>query len=317
MSITTDKSTHHHANGTGVHSYTMVRFLGKPDHLSMLTFSGKHDDFCFVCGSAMELFECQTCSSSYHAACMTPSVSPEEIPNFWFCPHCVDNELNIPQPPPSNYFTPPPPLTPSTTASRTGNSVSDYAEPPHRKVYENSTRKPSRDVPMIDRSPVSNASPLENAKQPCPPPSLPAPPAVPETTTTKAALPKANANRPKRTSYSPPRKKSKYSAFSSDVDKALVVIHKELEAAAKIGKSENDLRDQIKVLEQGMRLKDSQLALTTRELELARKGKGSEAELRVENEQLRELVKRLNESLAGKDRELKEWREKLKSMIGE
>jgi len=55
----------------------------------------------------MELFPCQTCSTSYHANCMVPSLTSSDVPSFWFCPHCVDNELHIPPGSPrSDYITP-------------------------------------------------------------------------------------------------------------------------------------------------------------------------------------------------------------------
>lgn len=270
----------------------------------------------------MELFECQTCDTSYHASCMTPSLDPSEVPDFWFCPHCIDNQLHIPQPPPTTYFTPPPPLSPSTSpsiASRTRNSSSAHAAPPHRRVYENTSRQSSRDIPMLDKpsgiSPKPQASPEQAAPPPPTPSNRASRPDIPTTNASKPG-PKGNTGRPRR-SYSPPRKKSKYSAFSSEVDKALVVIHKELEAAAQIGKSEAGLRDRIQMLEQELRLKDGQITLTSRELELAKKNGGDSSSLKAENEQLKAEISRLNQSLERKDSELRDWRTRLKSMIGE
>ncbi|KAG4428728.1 hypothetical protein IFR05_015790 [Cadophora sp. M221] len=127
---------------------------------------------------------------------------------------------------------------------------------------------------------------------------------------------KGNTSRPRR-SYSPARKKSKYSSFSSEVDKALAVIHKELESSAQVGKAESELHDKIQILEQELRLKDGQIALAHRELELARRNGGDSVGLRAENEELKGRIERLDGLLEGKDRELRDWRERLKLMIGE
>ncbi|KAH7383040.1 hypothetical protein BKA64DRAFT_175289 [Cadophora sp. MPI-SDFR-AT-0126] len=282
-------------------------------------FEGKHEDFCFVCGSSMELFECQTCDTSYHAACMTPSLDPGDVPDFWFCPHCVARELHLPQPPPTTYFTPPPPLTPSTSpsdVSHSRTSSSAHAAPPHHRVYEH-TRKPSnRDIPAIEPPPAVDPKLHSVPEQPAPPST-----AVPQVSTAAPTAPKTgttkgNTGRPRR-SYSPPRKKSKYSAFSSEVDKALAVIHKELEASASVGRAESDLRDKIQMLEQELRLKDGQITLARREVEVAKMNGGDSAGLKAENEQLKAQITRLNGLLDSKDAELRDWRARLKSMIGE
>ena len=271
----------------------------------------------------MELFECQTCDTSYHAACMTPSLDPGDVPDFWFCPHCVARELHLPQPPPTTYFTPPPPLTPSTSpsdVSHSRNSSSAHVAPPHRKIYESTRRSSNRDVPAVEPSP--GLDPRPNPVVYSSPEKLTAPStAVPQVSTaasaaSKTGTTKGNAGRPRR-SYSPPRKKSKYSAFSSEVDKALAVIHKELEASASVGRAESDLRDKIQMLEQELRLKDGQITLAQRELELAKRNGGDSAGLKAENEQLKMQISRLNGLLDGKDTELRDWRARLKSMIGE
>lgn len=212
------------------------------------TTVGKHDDFCFVCGSSMELFECQTCDTSYHASCMTPSLDPGDVPDFWFCPHCVARELHIPQPPQTTYFSPPPPLTPATSpsdVSRTRNSSSAHVAPPHRSVYESTPKSSSRNIPALDSAAVVHLNPLSSPETP-----LTAATTVTAVKTIDQHAPnpgnaKGNTGRPRR-SYSPPRKKSKYSSFSSEVDKALAVIHKELEASAQVGKAESELRDKIR-----------------------------------------------------------------------
>lgn len=71
------------------------------------------------------------------------------------------------------------------------------------------------------------------------------------------------------------------------------------------------------MLEQELRLKDGQITLDHRELELARRNGGDSAGLKAENEELKAQISGLNGLLEGKDRELKDWRERLKLMIGE
>jgi hypothetical protein len=145
----------------------------------------------------------------------------------------------------------------------------------------------------------------------------------------------AGHKKPGRPRYSsPPRKKSKYSAFSKEVDKALSVIYGELETAAGYGKSEGNLESQVQALEQQLKMQEQQLKmqeqqlkmqeqqmlLTSRELEFARKELAKDREesavLKVDNFEIREENMRLKELVDRKENELKEWRAKLRSMIG-
>tara|TARA_R110002060_G_scaffold25630_1_gene35130 strand:+ start:825 stop:1040 length:216 start_codon:yes stop_codon:yes gene_type:complete len=71
------------------------------------------------------------------------------------------------------------------------------------------------------------------------------------------------------------------------------------------------------MLQQELRLKDGQITLAQRELELAKRNGGTSAGLKAENEQLKAQISRLNSLLDGKDAELRDWRARLKSMIGE
>ena len=71
------------------------------------------------------------------------------------------------------------------------------------------------------------------------------------------------------------------------------------------------------MLQQELRLKDGQITLAQRELELAKRNGGTSAGLKAENEQLKAQILRLNSLLDGKDAELRDWRARLKSMIGE
>jgi PHD-finger len=268
--------------------------------------AGKHDDFCFVCGGTMELFECQTCDNCYHATCMSPSMPPSEVPGFWFCPHCVDRELHIPPSSPrSHYFTPVSPQrssiparTPKTPGiSATSFVVSSIKRPAATSnVEETGRNSQSQDIP--DRSFRSQAPPQPTSIQP-----------------TKILAQKGNSGWQRR-SYSPPRKKSKYSAFSVDVDKALAVIHKELEKAARMGRAEGNLQDKIQALEQQLKLKDGQIQLGIKELEFAKKQRGESSLLEAENRRLKEENAKLVSLVERKDTELKDWRAKLRNMIG-
>ncbi|KAH6677339.1 hypothetical protein B0J14DRAFT_340448 [Halenospora varia] len=71
-----------------------IQWQGGDNH-----FDGPHDTFCFLCASpntTSSLFSCSTCENCYHAECMTPSLSPDDVPRFWFCPHCVERGNHVP-----------------------------------------------------------------------------------------------------------------------------------------------------------------------------------------------------------------------------
>jgi hypothetical protein len=129
-------------------------------------------------------------------------------------------------------------------------------------------------------------------------------------------LPHKGSNGRSRRSHSPPRKKSKYSAFSVDVDKALTIIHKELEKASQLGRSEGSLQDKIQALEQQLKLKDGQIQLGIKELEFAKRKHGESSLLEAENKQLKEQNVKLVNLVERKDAELKDWRSKLRTLIG-
>ncbi|KAH8745631.1 hypothetical protein BGZ57DRAFT_960347 [Hyaloscypha finlandica] len=269
-------------------------------------FDGKHDDFCFVCGGTMELFECQTCDNCYHATCMSPSLPPNEVPGFWFCPHCVDRELHIPPSSPRlHYFTPVSPQrsslaagTPKTPGiSATSSTVSSLKRP----AATSNTEEPAI-------SGQSQAIPEQNFQSQ-------APPQPAGTHSSKPLSHKGNNSRQRR-SYSPPRKKSKYSTFSAEVDKALTVIHRELEKAAHMGRAEGGLQDKIQALEQQLKLKDGQIQLGIKELEFAKRQRGESSLLEAENRRLKEENAKLVGLVERKDAELKDWRAKLRNMIG-
>jgi hypothetical protein len=276
----------------------------------LMEYTGKHDDFCFVCGGTMELFGCQTCENCYHAECMTPSPDPDDLPTFWFCPHCVDRELHIPPvPSPTTYFTPPlpGPVSP-VNATKVARPIENEA-PADALALSNALQGVTR-----------NIEPSEDVRKERPE----KPTTQDQSTTARLSAPDNLQTRGKirrtKNSYSPPRKKSKYSAFSSEVDKALSVIHRELEKAAQVGRSEENFEDKIKDLEQRLRIQDGQMLLTTRELELAQRNLAAEHRhsevLRSEHAQYKDEVMGLREAVEKKDAELRDWRAKLRSMMG-
>lgn len=272
----------------------------------------------------MELFGCQTCENCYHAECMTPSLDPSDVPTFWFCPHCVEREWHIPPESPTSYFTPfscPTQIDPpsnstsniSQTASAVARSQSGYFSPNPIAQYPQTPKQSSdgNSEEARKRSKPSEANPISKTNQLDSHPSDTAPK-------------RRKIGRPRKTTYSPPRysprKKSKYSAFSSEVDKALAVIHSELEAASHIGRSENNLQEKIQALEQQLRIQDGQLSLTTRELEFARK-ELSCARLKAnclesDKAQCKKQVAELKGMVEKKDAELNDWRKKLRSLVG-
>lgn len=270
----------------------------------------------------MELFPCQTCDTCYHASCMSPTLESTEVPPFWFCPHCIDRDMHIPPPesPKTTNFSPvaefalvypspsssSPEKTHGDAASIAGlerTASQDLSASPQRRGIH---RVPSAGLPKpLDSTPLRPLSKRQNLST------------IDQVQAHVHTLkkPKAPTRQSKR-SYSPPRKRSKYSALSSDVDKALSVIQKELETAANIGRSEDSLRDKIQDLEQQLRLKDGQIMLAHRQLELARIGNGQSAQTKAELAEMKQQNEVLKIQVEKKDAELRDWREKLKSMLG-
>ena len=100
------------------------------------------------------------------------------------------------------------------------------------------------------------------------------------------------------------------------MDKALTVIHKELEKAAHTGRAEGGLQDKIQALEQQLKLKDGQIQLGIKELEFAKRQQGESSLLEAENRRLKDENAKLVGLVEKKDSELRDWRMKLRSMIG-
>jgi len=266
----------------------------------------------------MELFGCQTCENCYHAECMSPTLGPRDVPDFWFCPHCVDRDWHIPpMPSPSTYFTP---ISPPTPRPQSPDVTSNTRLKSRNTEVESQSNSA---LPATKRHVGPNKGPGENKRGRTAADSAKSM-GNEQSTTVRLSVPESHGysekpQRPKRSS-SPPRKKSKYSAFSSEVDKALSVIHSELEKVGQVGKSEGHLQDKIKDLELRLRVKDNEIVLSSRELALSRKNLAVEhcqsERLQSENTQYKEEVVKLREALETKDAELRDWRAKLRSMMG-
>ena len=225
---------------------------------------------------------------------MTPSLDPEIVPNFWFCPHCVDREHHIP---PSQSIVDE--LSPNSTRDKY-NSHSESVTESTVGTIEGCLNIPE----TIDQM---SAPPL--VLEPSVPPShkrKEGKVSVIKPGLYDKSLAGKGKTSPVKKASLPPRKKSKYSAFSATVDKALSVIHSELEAAAQSGKSEDSLQEKIRALEQQLKVQEG-------ELQLARNERSNE---RLRNERLRKEVSQLKEDVQQKDNELKDWQEKLKDLMG-
>jgi len=259
-----------------------------------------HDSYCYVCGGGLELFACQTCESAYHAECMTPSLDPEVVPNFWFCPHCVDRELHIPPSLPDMNE-----LSPVSTRDQLNSfsgdtpgakavSGSEFESISHSPVTPHAIEQPSSE--RLDTRPLIQPTTKLQEQY-----------AAGSTSGKNDQIisRKGKAAAVKKVTP-PPRKKSKYSTFSANVDKALSVIYSELETAAQNGRSEDSLQEKIKALEQQLKVQEG-------EIQLARNERANE---RLRNERLRKEVDALKEEVEMKDAELRDWQAKLKTLMG-
>ena len=248
----------------------------------------------------MELFGCQTCESAYHAECMTPSLDPDIVPNFWFCPHCVDKELHIPPSLPDIDE-----LSPISTRDQHNSHSGDT--PKTNSVTETTVTGQS---PAISQVTEQSYTPIMNTGQS----SIPKNQVLREQQPTTQHKPGPRDQAPQRKgkaatakkSSSPPRKKSKYSSFSANVDKALSVIYSELETAAQNGRSEDGLQEKIKALEQQLKVQEG-------EIQLARNERANE---HLKNERLNREIAHLKEEVEKKDAELRDWQAKLKTLMG-
>lgn len=284
-------------------------------------FSGAHNPFCEVCGGAKEqLFGCQTCNMSCHADCMTTSPLSGTASDYWFCPHCIDNGFHVP------------PVAPVTVESRAVEAtiVSDNAKTaaplrPTKSIsdFEECVSKAPRDreTRVGSLSKTVSTSYTEQG-------SLPDSATIveehslvePKGSVLSSVSVSASQKRERTTSgKGTAKKRSKYSAYSSEVDKALATIRAELEVAADVRRSEEQLHERIKSLEQQLKLQDGQIALLKREADLSKRALEVEKfkldRLSQSIESSNEVVK-LKELLVNRDNELASWKEKLKALVG-
>jgi hypothetical protein len=250
---------------------------------------------------------------------MTPTLGPNEVPPFWFCPHCVDQEWHIPPPnsPGISQLAPALSMVPATlvypspslaeVAQRDITSATESETPPLQ-----SPPVPRRVMPISERRGdiIGRHPDLTVIRRNAPSVEPQSKHHAPSHTKTKGS------GRQLRRAYSPPRKRSKYSSFSSEVDKALAIIHKELEVSAQIGRVEKDSQDKILELEQQLKLKDGQIMLAQRELELAKSDNGQSSLLKAELADMKQQVEALKIQVKNKDTEFNDWRAKLRIMLG-
>lgn len=301
--------------GTGTASLVS----SNPIPVLLTYYLGPHNLFCDVCGGAQELFGCQTCGASYHASCMSPSLEDDQVPTFWFCPHCVNNNFHIPvdgmvDSTPTTRTAEDPPLQSTSTSGGPTTAI------PGADQYPTPQTPGSQLLPI----PVANQLNGDNvtdinvqsgndiARQHETPGQREKPITMPE------AVQPTKRSRPKR-GQSPPKKKSKYSVFSAEVDKALAVIHSELELAAEGSRSEHHLNRKVESLEQQLRLQSGQMALLRQELDMTKR------DLEIERFRVGRLeaickrpsqeVTRLTDLLTQKDEELNDWKDKLKRLV--
>ncbi len=52
---------------------------------------GPHQNYCNVCEGGGELLLCDSCTKSFHLACLEPEL--QDLPEFeWFCPNCENQK---------------------------------------------------------------------------------------------------------------------------------------------------------------------------------------------------------------------------------
>jgi hypothetical protein len=226
---------------------------------------------------------------------MRPGLDQNEVPTFWFCPHCVEKDLHIP---------PTPAETLSSTIPSTLSPESDIFN------QQNLTTSPLNSHVSLQPVETSGSKTSPGLVQDLP------------STAKSGSRPNNDhlpARRKTKKSSSPPRKKSKYSAFSVEVDKALSVLYEELETAAKMGKSEGHLQDKILSLEQQLKVQEGQLKIRDREFVFVReqlvKSREESDRLKVANDHFASEVANLRDMVQKKDAELKDWRAKLRTMV--
>ncbi|EPE35993.1 FYVE/PHD zinc finger [Glarea lozoyensis ATCC 20868] len=265
-------------------------------------YFGLHDTFCFLCNapSTSPLLNCQTCENAYHATCTLPEEST--IPDIWFCDHCVGYGWSEPP-----IESPDPYPTPRT------NSFHPVAGDDRTVADVNTTRKENN--PEI-------LSPEKEARA-VPQPEAPHPPKP-----KKHSRPHSPGPQPHR------KRKSKYSPYTPEIEKALSVITAELEKTSRTSTSTLTLENTIQTLEQRLRMRDQEIVLLKRERDGLRKEVEKEKEevKRVEGvlddvrrDRVAEIRKRmgveeerndLKSKVESLEKEGREWRGRLRELVG-
>jgi hypothetical protein len=233
---------------------------------------------------------------------MSPSLEDDQVPTFWFCPHCVNNNFHIAVD--SIVAT-----TPTTKAADNQPLQTNLS----RRAPTNASAVPAADqyptphtpnphmLPAPVKGQLSNGDSNETTRQP-------EQPCLIENRTAASDSVQSTKRGRSKHGQSPPKKKSKYSVFSAEVDKALAVIHSELELAAEGSRSEDHLNSKIDSLEQQLRLQNGQMALLRQELDMAKRDLDIErfrvGRLETICQRPNDEVTRLTHLLAQKDEEL-------------
>ncbi|KAH8661536.1 hypothetical protein BGZ60DRAFT_88125 [Tricladium varicosporioides] len=300
-------------------------------------FDGPHDTFCFLCASpntTSSLFSCSTCENCYHAECMTPSLSPDDVPRFWFCPHCVERGNHVPDLN-SGEVEVGSEMVETNYVSSVQDVIAEMEDPSGKEGGANEVLSggrqtmvitpPQKHPPSETRSSGGNYQdqmnvPTEQNRRkefqpsmvdlPASENTVPKPTPLLDPKSVTQMQPSTSRKRfppppPSSTiSKQPPKKKSKYSTLPSALEKALLLITTELEKSSSITSSTSSLQSQINILEQKIRMMEGQAALKDKEMEKQMKG------MREENEKLRGEVEK-------KERELRELKGNLRGLVGD
>ncbi|RFU29419.1 hypothetical protein B7463_g6940, partial [Scytalidium lignicola] len=119
---------------------------------------------------------------------------------------------------------------------------------------------------------------------------------------------------------SPPRKRSKYSNLPSEVETAFDLIKSHLENASNGRKSQDDVENKAKTLEQKLKIQEGEMLISRQELQSVKQKLSVELsnaeQLKMENTTLRKEVQELQELVQKKENQIKSWQNMLRTMIG-
>jgi hypothetical protein len=278
---------------------------------------GPHDTFCFFCNapSTSPLLGCQTCENSYHAACTLPEDAA--IPEFWFCDHCVDYGWSVPPiASPNSYF------TPKTPGRKEASSYFADVEIPTTDVSATSIDVQHISIQQEKANHAPKAAIHDSANT------------IHEERLAQHAKPKKHT-RPHSPAPAPHRKrKSKYSPYSPEVEKALSIISAELEKTSKSSTSTAALETTMQSLEQQLRMRNQEIVLLKQERDsLKTEAETEKAEVKrvegvldgVRRNRVYEIRKRmvaeqeqdvLKEKIQTLEKEGREWKGRLRELVG-